>query len=310
MTRARRRLFIKKRPCVNLLPTGLMETTHLIPILIFNDTLGSTLLPRGIEAQDFQTALAATSDPADRTLVDTWYRLDQKTQPACYRLQSSASMVSRTRLFVLGELNRWLQQDPSIQRRLLEIFISIFSPELSDAYLTTLFEQEVHNSVCMSQELARRCVWIQHGAACPVPPAADGCIIEQENRRRVNATQKALKVFFFSSLFGLGHCGPHLPLATKTMRRRLVGAESAAGETHSEERMRGVASFGRHLAIDRPRAFRRRRGQGCFSSRTLPSTLLSGRNQSAHRLLSAGRLVQRQSGSGSHGHQTVTAAIS
>jgi len=70
-----------------------METTHLIPILMFNDTLGSTLLPRGIEAQDFQTALASTHTSSERDLIETWYHLDQKTQPPCYRLQSTTPMV-------------------------------------------------------------------------------------------------------------------------------------------------------------------------------------------------------------------------
>jgi len=45
----------------------------------------------------------------------------------------------------------------------------------------------------MSQELARRCLWIQHGAAeSKATPAPS--VVEQENRRRVAATQKALKV--------------------------------------------------------------------------------------------------------------------
>lgn len=92
-----------------------------------------------------------------------------------------------------------------MQQRLLEIFISVLSPELSDAYLTTLFEQEVHNSVCMSQELARRCLWLREsfnnvviGQSCASPstlaPTPEASIAERENRRRVNAVQKTLKV--------------------------------------------------------------------------------------------------------------------
>ena len=74
--------------------TGLMETTHVIPILMFNDKVGKTLLPLSIEAQDFQSALAATAPPQDRDLLETCYHLDQLAQPPCYRLQSSSMTVS------------------------------------------------------------------------------------------------------------------------------------------------------------------------------------------------------------------------
>lgn len=130
-----------------------------------------------------------------------------------------------------------------MQQRLLEFFITVFSQELSDAYLNTLFEQvhdfylcifcnaycvmsgllvrlalghpmkkksthfflmsrinqqEVHNSVCMSQELARRCIWIQESAISSPNTSgsvhSESSITERENRRRVNAVQKILKV--------------------------------------------------------------------------------------------------------------------
>ena len=70
-----------------------METTHVIPILMFNDTLGKTLLPLSIEAQDFQSALAASIHPQDQQLVEAHYHLDQQAQPPCYRLQSSSVAV-------------------------------------------------------------------------------------------------------------------------------------------------------------------------------------------------------------------------
>lgn len=117
----------------------------MIPILMFNDTLGKTLLPLSIEAQDFQSALAATTHPQDRQLVESHYHLDQQAQPPCYRLNSSSVTVvpidhtcHQTDSFITTFRTI---QDASIQQRLLDIFISVFTPELSDAYLTTLFEQ-------------------------------------------------------------------------------------------------------------------------------------------------------------------------
>lgn len=73
-----------------------METSHVIPVLVFGDALGRTCLPLSVEAQDFQSALAAAADviqPEDRALVETWYRSDAQAQPPCYRLQSSPTMV-------------------------------------------------------------------------------------------------------------------------------------------------------------------------------------------------------------------------
>lgn len=70
-----------------------METSHVIPVLVFGDTLGRTCLPLSIEAQDFQTALHQAPNPEDRLLVEQWYHLDQQAQPPCYRLQSTPAMV-------------------------------------------------------------------------------------------------------------------------------------------------------------------------------------------------------------------------
>ena len=98
-----------------------METSHVIPVLVFGDTLGRTCLPLSIEAQDFQTALhQAPVDADDRLLVEQWYHSDQQVrypdhgphstpciyndskyfnfheqaQPPCYRLQSAPAMVN------------------------------------------------------------------------------------------------------------------------------------------------------------------------------------------------------------------------
>lgn len=72
--------------------TGLMETSHVIPVLVFGDTLGRTRLPFSVEAQDFRSALDAASD-VDRALVEQWYKSDALAQPPCYRLQSASKMV-------------------------------------------------------------------------------------------------------------------------------------------------------------------------------------------------------------------------
>ena len=77
------------------IPAGLMETSHVIPVLIFGDALGRTCLPLSVEAQDFQSAFQMSPEgiiqQEDRDLVETWYRADDQAQPPCYRLQSNAA---------------------------------------------------------------------------------------------------------------------------------------------------------------------------------------------------------------------------
>lgn len=58
-----------------------------------------------------------------------------------------------------------------------------------------VFVQEVHNTVCMSQELARRCLWLYRvcapaGGQSQDPPSSG----EIELRRRLEALHKDLKV--------------------------------------------------------------------------------------------------------------------
>jgi hypothetical protein len=73
-----------------------METSHVIPVLVFGDSLGRPCLPLSIEAQDFQSVLhqASTIDDERRLLLETWYRSDQQSQPLCYRLHSASAMVN------------------------------------------------------------------------------------------------------------------------------------------------------------------------------------------------------------------------
>lgn len=65
-------------------------------------------------------------------------------------------------------------------------------------FFHSIHKKEVHNSVCMSQELARRCIWIQEMTISSPNTSgslhSESSITERENRRRVNAVQKILKV--------------------------------------------------------------------------------------------------------------------
>lgn len=69
--------------------------SYLIPILFLSSTLGDPLLPLTIESQDFTTVLqTAEIYPQDRAILEKWYTLDDKSQPACYRLNAKNNLVS------------------------------------------------------------------------------------------------------------------------------------------------------------------------------------------------------------------------
>lgn len=74
---------------------------------------------------------------------------------------------------------------------LLTSLIDIFSKELRDSYLTTVVEQEVNNTVLMSQELSKRCIWVQNtGLQTKMDESSS------EMNRRLANIQNELKVKF------------------------------------------------------------------------------------------------------------------
>lgn len=70
--------------------TGQMEVAYVIPVLFLNNSLGTPLLPKTIEIQDFKMALRNADN---KELLLKWYKLDGHAQPPCYRLQPIASHI-------------------------------------------------------------------------------------------------------------------------------------------------------------------------------------------------------------------------
>ncbi|XP_058058731.1 uncharacterized protein LOC131209639 [Anopheles bellator] len=154
--------------------------SYLIPILFLAGSLGDPLLPLTIESQDFVAARqTAERDPRERALLEKWYVLDDKSQPACYRLNAKAQPAMSS---------EESQQELSM---LLQTLIDIFSKELCDSYLTTVVEQEINNTVLISQELSKRCIWIQ--SAVPAPKSEGLSSVEAEASRRLVNIQNDLK---------------------------------------------------------------------------------------------------------------------
>lgn len=156
--------------------------SYLIPILFLSATLGDPLLPLTIESQDFATALQTVTEKSaeERTVLERWYTLDDKSQPACYRLNAK------------NNLNLSSEESEKELSTLLKILIEIFSKELRDSYLTTVVEQEINNTVLINQELSKRCIWIQNSIA-PLKVTENSSSVDEEMLRRLSNIQNDLK---------------------------------------------------------------------------------------------------------------------
>nr|XP_029715451.1 uncharacterized protein LOC109412936 [Aedes albopictus]XP_029715453.1 uncharacterized protein LOC109412936 [Aedes albopictus]XP_029715454.1 uncharacterized protein LOC109412936 [Aedes albopictus]XP_029715455.1 uncharacterized protein LOC109412936 [Aedes albopictus]XP_029715456.1 uncharacterized protein LOC109412936 [Aedes albopictus]XP_029715457.1 uncharacterized protein LOC109412936 [Aedes albopictus] len=155
--------------------------SYLIPILFLSSTLGDPLLPLTIESQDFASVLqTAEINAEDRAVLEKWYTLDDKSQPACYRLN------------VKNNSNLTAEESEKELSTLLKILIDIFSKELRDSYLTTVVEQEINNTVLINQELSKRCLWIQNTIS-PLKVTENSTSAEVEMVRRITNIQGDLK---------------------------------------------------------------------------------------------------------------------
>lgn len=159
---------------------GHSTDSYVIPLLFLNSSLGDPLLPLTIENQDFANTISA-ADNCGKLLLEKWYTLDEKSQPSCYRLKSirvKKENISSTD----EELNS-----------LLSNLVEIFTNELRDSYLTTVVEQEVNNTVLMSQTLSKRCIWVQNSG---IQTKSDNCssALDVEMNRRLSNIQNELKV--------------------------------------------------------------------------------------------------------------------
>lgn len=70
---------------------------YLIPLLNLGNSLGTPLVPLTIESQDFEAAVATAEQAGKedgKKLLEKWYSLDSKAQPACYRLKAKVDGVS------------------------------------------------------------------------------------------------------------------------------------------------------------------------------------------------------------------------
>lgn len=144
-------------------------------------------MPLTIENQDFANAISA-ADNCGKLLLEKWFTLDEKSQPSCYRLKS-IKVEKESTSSIDEELNS-----------LMLSLVDVFSKELRDSYLTTVVEQEINNTVLMSQEMARKCIWIQN-TGTPAKNEESMTPVDAEMNRRLGNIHNDLKVIFTYLIF-------------------------------------------------------------------------------------------------------------
>lgn len=145
--------------------------------------MGSPLLPLTVESQDFAGAIGTTAEGStERKLLETWYTLDDKAEPMCYRLRTQNVTANENAATELQDLYKTIADT--------------FPKEICDFYLTTVIEQEINNMVFINQDLSKRCIWVHTGALPKLDETSNESAIAVEMNRRLNKIQLELKVRF------------------------------------------------------------------------------------------------------------------
>ncbi|XP_075151696.1 NACHT domain- and WD repeat-containing protein 1 [Haematobia irritans] len=155
------------------------STAYIIPLLFLGTTLGATMLPLTIESQDFAQVLS-TANEEDKTLLERWYIIDNCYQPMCHRLNTE--LCTKPDSTLDDELNK-----------LFEVLLRLFSDDLKDSYMSTIVEQEINNTVFMSQELAKRCIWIHTAGNVLTNSLDEKSVYVRETNRRMSKLHSELK---------------------------------------------------------------------------------------------------------------------
>uniref|UniRef100_A0AAR5PUI3 NACHT domain-containing protein n=1 Tax=Dendroctonus ponderosae TaxID=77166 RepID=A0AAR5PUI3_DENPD len=173
--------------------TRQIEVAYVIPVLFLNNSLGTQLLPITIESSDFKMTLESANNQTAQGLLRKWYMLDSDAQPPCYRLRPIGCHIPGFNESSLEDREKAFEEWAHEVDKMLAVLIKVFSVELRDSYLTTVVEQEVHNTVFMSQEMAKRCIWMNR-VYTPTPKTPENPSPgEEEAIRRLNALQKDLR---------------------------------------------------------------------------------------------------------------------
>ncbi|XP_069171975.1 NACHT domain- and WD repeat-containing protein 1 isoform X2 [Procambarus clarkii] len=172
---------------------------HVVTLVFLNETLGNALLPRVIDAPDFDQAVSAVELDTDRDLFRKWYHWDASAHPPCYKLQPITSAIPD----IKDASSTTLRQEAlhafnTDVKKMLSLMRTVFSQEQKEKYISTVMEQEIKQSIFMNQESAKHGLWIcrkfTHFPSHNIPAQGKVYVcVEPESKKRLEILQSELK---------------------------------------------------------------------------------------------------------------------
>lgn len=134
---------------------------RLLTLVVFNDNIGATLLPRTLPKPHFESGMESVENEDDKNLFNKWYQLNAQASPMVYVLQP----IIRHYPDMAGE-------DPTARKTATDLWkeeadkmISIFSNILPDGQkqknLTSVLQDEIKFIVTDDPQEAKRVLWMQ-----------------------------------------------------------------------------------------------------------------------------------------------------
>ncbi|GIX76385.1 NACHT and WD repeat domain-containing protein 2 [Caerostris darwini] len=134
---------------------------RLLTLVIFNDNIGPTLLPRTLPKPHFESGMESVETDDDKELFKKWYILDSVASPMVYVLQP----VIKNYPAIAGEdpserekcMNQWKEES----QKMITILGNILPDGQKQKNLTSVLQDEIKFIVTDDPQEAKRVLWMQ-----------------------------------------------------------------------------------------------------------------------------------------------------
>ncbi|KFM57174.1 NACHT and WD repeat domain-containing protein 1, partial [Stegodyphus mimosarum] len=134
---------------------------RLLTLVVFNDNIGATLLPRTLPKPHFESGMESVENEEDKELFYKWYKLDSKASPMVYVLQPVITHYPAMAGEDISErknaTNKWKEE----AQKMITIFGNILPDGQKQKNLTSVLQEEIKFIVTDDPQEAKRVLWMQ-----------------------------------------------------------------------------------------------------------------------------------------------------
>ncbi|XP_015912569.1 NACHT domain- and WD repeat-containing protein 1 isoform X2 [Parasteatoda tepidariorum] len=134
---------------------------RLLTLVIFNDNIGATLLPRTVPKPHFESGMESVESEADKELFNKWYKLDSVASPMVYVLQPVIKYYPGISGEDPTERGNCMKQWKEEAERMITVFGNILPDGQRQKCLTSVFQDEIKFIVNDDPQEAKRVLWTQ-----------------------------------------------------------------------------------------------------------------------------------------------------